>query len=527
MQPEKSLRMDIGELKGQLFKKVGPDRFKRYFYSLNRFINQKLSKSEFDKSCHRILGRENLPLHNQIIRAILKNACSAKTPPPSVHEAGPTNPAVPTGKSLPILEDGHTLAAGVAQNQSSVAPIWSNGIALPTSPRKVRSSCIRDRKFRDRPSPLGPNGKADSASLLSTATDDSGPKTLENGDLMDLTPCDYQRPMQPPQGLAEQPEKEDRLMLKKPVDVPGVDRAKDQTYTAGVEDGDNMEQACRLNVSRSPLLAPLGIPYCSASTGGARKSIPVTHIGDYVSCFDMAGLCDSEMLRRRMEQIAAAQGLGGVTTECANTLNNLLDVYLKRLIRSCLELVGARSTSNTSMYAVQKQQAHGKLINGLWPSNHIHMQSGGPPLEEQRVHHSVSLVDFKVAMELNPQQLGEDWPLLLEKISCRHLKNKIYEEHLDLSFYPDGLAFQLEEHAKYDFLLFKMSISVLISPLPQARRDLPIRCSSTFARSNEGFELDVCTAPFIEFVHDWEFIYWPPVNGFSRNAQWWLHLLYV
>ncbi|THG07917.1 hypothetical protein TEA_021089 [Camellia sinensis var. sinensis] len=29
----------------------------------------------------------------------------------------------------------------------------------------------------------------------------------------------------------------------------------------------------------------------------------------------------------------------------------------------------------------------------------------------------ISLLDFKVAMELNPQQLGEDWPLLLEKIS--------------------------------------------------------------------------------------------------------------
>jgi hypothetical protein len=29
------------------------------------------------------------------------------------------------------------------------------------------------------------------------------------------------------------------------------------------------------------------------------------------------------------------------------------------------------------------------------------------------------MLDFKVAMELNPQQLGEDWPLLLEKI-CMH-----------------------------------------------------------------------------------------------------------
>lgn len=417
MQPEKSLRMDIGELKGQLFKKVGPERFKRYFYSLNRFINQKVSKSEFDKSCYRILGRENLPLHNQIIRAILKNACSAKTPPPAVHEAGPAKPAIASGKSLPVLEDGHVPAAGIAQNQSSVvAPIWSNGIALPTSPRKVRS-VIRDRKLRDRPSPLGPNGKADSASLQSTATDDTGAKIVENGDLMDFTPCDYQRPLHPQPGLAEQSENEEKLVIKNSIDVPGVVQGTDQNVVAVVENGEEVEQASRLKASRSPLLAPLGIPFCSASTGGARKSLPVSHVGDFISCLNMAGLSDSEVLRSRMEQIAAAQGLGGVTTECANTLNNMLDVYLKRLIRSCLELVGARSTNDTSTYAVQKQQTHGKLINDLWSSNHLHMQSGGPPLEEQRVQHTVSLVDFKVAMELNPQQLGEDWPLLLEKIS--------------------------------------------------------------------------------------------------------------
>jgi hypothetical protein len=29
---------------------------------------------------------------------------------------------------------------------------------------------------------------------------------------------------------------------------------------------------------------------------------------------------------------------------------------------------------------------------------------------------NVSLLDFRVAMELNPRQLGDDWPSLLEKI---------------------------------------------------------------------------------------------------------------
>ena len=43
-----------------------------------------------------------------------------------------------------------------------------------------------------------------------------------------------------------------------------------------------------------------------------------------------------------MQLIAAAQGLEGVSMECANLLINGLDAYLKKLIKSCVEMVGAR-----------------------------------------------------------------------------------------------------------------------------------------------------------------------------------------
>ncbi|KAI4967300.1 hypothetical protein ZWY2020_028732 [Hordeum vulgare] len=36
-----------------------------------------------------------------------------------------------------------------------------------------------------------------------------------------------------------------------------------------------------------------------------------------------------------------------------------------------------------------------------------------------RSQHLISSHDFSVAMQLNPQQLGEDWPVLLEKICLR------------------------------------------------------------------------------------------------------------
>ncbi|KAK9279795.1 hypothetical protein L1049_013477 [Liquidambar formosana] len=418
MQPQQSSRIDVVELKGQLVKKIGAERSKRYFYYLNRLLSQKLSKGEFDKLCYRVLGRENLPLHNQFIHSILNNACNAKAPPP-IHEAGPAKLAI---------EDGHEQSGSHIATQNPIAPIWSNGVVLPMSPRKIRSG-IRDRKLRDRPSPLGPNGKADSASYQSTAMEDNGSKVImENGD---LTPCDYQRPVQQPQGFAEQPENEREVLIQHPVnrssvkkslDIPMSLHRKDQIEVAVVEDREEVEEVTHLISSKNPLLAPLGIPFCPASVGGARKALPVTSSSSYVSYYDSGGLSDTEMLRKRMEQIAAAQGLGGVSMECANMLNNMLDVYLKRLIRSCVELVGARSTNELKKHPSQKQQIQSKLVNGMWPSNHLHRQSSGTPVEvmqEQRTHCSISLLDFKVAMELNPQQLGEDWPLLLEKI-CMH-----------------------------------------------------------------------------------------------------------
>ncbi|GMH11816.1 hypothetical protein Nepgr_013657 [Nepenthes gracilis] len=412
MQAEKSSRIDITELKAQMLKKIGPERFKRYFYYLSRFINQKLNKVEFGKLCDQTVGRENLPLHNQIIKSILKNACNAKTPPP-VHEVGPTKPAIAAGKSLQVVEDGHGQGEFV-QNQSLSVPIWSNGVALPMSLRKGRS-VIRDRKLKDRPSPLGLNVKADSASNQSTATDDSGGKTVENGYLI---PCDYQRPVHHLQGFAEQPENEERQATKKSADVPGSLRGKDQNYAPVLESGEEVEQGSRLNSARSPLVAPLGVPACSASVSGTRKRLPETSIC-IPGCYDSGGLPDTEMLRKRMEQIAAEQGLGGVTLQCTNALNNMLDVYLKRLIRSCVELVGARPASNSTKYLAQKRQ---KLVNGIWPSNHLHMQSGDGTVKEQRSNGYISLVDFKVTMELSPQQLGEDWPWLLEKILMQSFK---------------------------------------------------------------------------------------------------------
>ncbi|KAL6216393.1 hypothetical protein ACLB2K_009616 [Fragaria x ananassa] len=434
MQPQQLSRIDLGDLRAQLVKRIGPEKSKKYFLYLNKLLSQKLSKKEFDKLCHRVLGSENLALHNHFILSILKNACQAKIPPP-VHSSGPAKPGVQAANSSPSREDGHEQSGSLFPNQNQNVPVWSNGV-VPPSPRKGRST-IRERKLRDRPSPLGPNGKVDSVSHLSTGSEDNGSKIImENGD---ANPFDYQRPMQHLQPVAELPERERDGAVRRPTGKPQM-LSKDPANLAVMEDGEEAEQSNRSSFSRSPLLAPLGIPFCSASVGGARKAIPVGSSCDFVSYNDSGVLSDTETLRNRMEQIAAAQGVGGVSTECANMLNNVLDVYLKRLIKSCVELVGSRSALEPRKNAAPKQQIQGKAINGMWPSNHPHMQGSNGPLEvsqEQRPQRSISLLDFKVAMELNPQQLGEDWPLLLEKI-CMQM-NQMVPKWVKFQFFQEEI----------------------------------------------------------------------------------------
>ncbi|KAL0716208.1 hypothetical protein Bca4012_065530 [Brassica carinata] len=116
------------------------------------------------------------------------------------------------------------------------------------------------------------------------------------------------------------------------------------------------------------------------------KELSMSLVSTVMSCYGLVP--DTEIVRKRMESIAVAHGLEGVSMECANTLNTMLDVYLKKLIRSCTHLVGASD------------------------GTHDHH------------HHSVSLLDFRTTMELNPLQLGESWQTLRERISVRSFEEQ-------------------------------------------------------------------------------------------------------
>ncbi|MBA0620262.1 hypothetical protein Godav_006016 [Gossypium davidsonii] len=146
-----------------------------------------------------------------------------------------------------------------------------------------------------------------------------------------------------------------------------------------VEDGEEVDQATGSpgTYSRSPVRAPLGITLNTKGIGSLRK---------------------------RLEQKLEMEGLN-ISMDCANLLNNSLAVYMKRLIKPCLEL--ARSRSGKKLI----DQGHNwsmACLNGMQPMRYAPKQSG--PI-------SASILDFRVAMELNPLLVGVDWPTQLEKAS--------------------------------------------------------------------------------------------------------------
>ncbi|XP_022763488.1 uncharacterized protein LOC111309005 [Durio zibethinus] len=323
-------RDDTLELKALIVRKVGHQRAEKYFDQLRRLFSLKISKCEFDKSCIKTIGKENIRLHNRLIRSIIKNACISRVPPL---------------KTIRKVGSNHQVGNGYHRNR--LQSLY--GDAFPPSPRKGRSPVNWDKKFRDRPSPLGPLGKPQNVvheESVSKAQEQSATELLSLGS----------RP---------------------PAEV------------ASVEDGEEVEQVAGSPgvQSKSPVTAPLGF---SINFGGSRKSLSnAFSCSNYhlESCQNKGELPDTRSLRSRLQKKLEMEGIN-ISVDCVNLLNNGLDAYVKRLIEACVRLAGLRS--------------------GILP-RHL--------MQESAKSFYASVLDFRAAMELNPQVLGEDWAMQLEKIS--------------------------------------------------------------------------------------------------------------
>lgn len=332
---------DTVEQKLHIERKLGSVKARKYFDLLQRFLSLKISKSEFDRICIATIGRENVPLHNHLLKSILRKACLSKTAGPRQSKVESSlNGKMPCSNLQFLCKD------------------------FPQSFRKGRTPNLRDRRYRDRPSPLGPHGKNNNIGC-----EDSAPKIHEQKSIVDLQ-------------------------------SPG------SRLSLPVEDEEEVVQDSEiLNLyKRGPIEAPLAIPtYNGRPQNYLCQGLSIGTLSD--TCQSIGQLPDTSSLTKRLEQKLETEGCK-ISMDAASLLNNALDLYLKRLIKPCLDLAASKSVNK---FTAPIQPG----LKGLPMKRSMQKPIGSA---------SVSISDFRTAIELNPSILGKDWPLYLEKVCLRELE---------------------------------------------------------------------------------------------------------
>jgi hypothetical protein len=67
-------RVDLVGIRRRIGAALGQEKLRKYWDILKRYTQFKLSKFELDANAIGVLGAENVPLHNELIRGIFQNA---------------------------------------------------------------------------------------------------------------------------------------------------------------------------------------------------------------------------------------------------------------------------------------------------------------------------------------------------------------------------------------------------------------------------------------------------------------------
>ncbi|EER90837.1 hypothetical protein BDA96_01G083200 [Sorghum bicolor] len=190
----KMARVDVAELKQRLVKRLGRERAAKYFAHLTRLLNLKLTKVEFDRLCVATIGKDNIALHNALIRGIIGNALSG-VPPPSrqavTGQSGTTT--APSGQCvsvvLPVVGNvGAVLDSGDGElARERGAPVGKVvSVEDGEEVEQVRSApCVQSRSPIT--TPLGISVAGGSAMRVRRRLDDPVASCYDSGHLLDTS----------------------------------------------------------------------------------------------------------------------------------------------------------------------------------------------------------------------------------------------------------------------------------------------------------------------------------------------------
>ena len=80
--PQRASRVNLQDFKARMVKILGQAKERQYSSLLSSFLSYRLSKEELDRLVPSTIGKENVVLHNDYVRAIINNVICGEPPPP-------------------------------------------------------------------------------------------------------------------------------------------------------------------------------------------------------------------------------------------------------------------------------------------------------------------------------------------------------------------------------------------------------------------------------------------------------------
>ncbi|AES90672.2 putative transcriptional coactivator Hfi1/Transcriptional adapter 1 [Medicago truncatula] len=438
------------EQKLQIQRRLGGVRSCKYFNLLSSFLSLKIAKTDFDRICIATIGRENITLHNHFLKSILKKASLPKTALPRQNSVqAPLNVKTPNGcnslqplcKNLPQSPRKcrtPNLRDRRFRGRPPLAPLRkNNNIGFENSTPKTQEPQIKSTPKIQEP-------QINSTPKIQELQSNSTPKIQEQPRVTDpqcagntlhaSVECGKEVGRDSEMTIIKSPKIQERPRYTDPqcagntlhasVECGEVDRDSEMTiiespkiqeqqrdtdplsagkrFPVSVEYGKEVDRDSeRLAIIRSPIRAPLALPtYGNRAQRLAHNGLPSGIVTN--TCESISYLPDTHSLMKRLEHNLETEGCN-ISADAANVLNKALDVYLKRLIKPCLDLAASKP--------VNKFSGHIQPGMNYLPQNRSVQQLIGSA--------SASISDFRAAMELNPAILGEDWSLHFEKVCFR------------------------------------------------------------------------------------------------------------
>lgn len=417
-------RTNLGELKKKLLSVLGAQVEGQYWALLRGYFALRLTRSELDVLVPKTIGRDNLWLHNRFIRAIYNNAVCREAPP---EERKGKRGKKPPPVALPPLSR--------EESEDEVKEVKANGVSGHDPGRAARfGKRSKDSKRKRVEAPVW----EDKASVVESRLQPEPGRAAPSGEFGGSPPTpilkkrrkdrERRRETKSPLGDTETP------TPKVPSQQPLVEDREGEAVEAREEPVDDVsDEEDVVMLSREPVRPPLGIPFRAPSAGRSlllrlpQKGAPrnaYSALGEpYEHCLDGGELPSRPALQRRMGAIAAAGGgLQGVARESVELMEHALDQYLKSILGTCVQLARARRKRDKDKW-VKGLQTSGPVSGGVAgalpgagpaPSEAAGPCTGDPVREEDEL---VSVRDLMTAVEINPQLLGDELAINLERIA--------------------------------------------------------------------------------------------------------------